>query len=459
LKRLLLVTCFLFSFFASYSTGIDKFWVGGSGNWAESSHWSDHSGGSGGFAIPHIEDNVHFDSNSFFASGQEVIVSDSVFCKNLNWSESSYQPTFSSKGKKSVLSVYGSFMLPSQASINFTFEGILYLGADELEVIDLGGNRFEGKKIILDGPGKWSLKNDLNTNGFAALEIIRGTLITNNHNLCFGDFISSEHAKGSLDLGTSSIVVEHAWHVTQTGSFEVKSQRADIYFREIPVFNQFKTAKYLFRTVRSVSGNCTPSGSACSFFTITLSTRPETCSGSCDAFIKAVITGGTAPFIYSWFNGSGFSCNTDSCSNVCIGTGNYTVKITDANGKFCFCSIPMTSPSALVGFIASQNDPLCHNVCNGDASVGASGGIGAYTYSWVPPPGSGQSTNTISGLCPINYTCTITDGNGCSPPSASVVIAMGNPTQLNANGSSLNVSCFGACNGSAKVVPTGGTGA
>jgi hypothetical protein len=45
--------------------GNSRYWIGGSGNWNDSSHWSYESGGSGGANIPDETNDVFFDENSF----------------------------------------------------------------------------------------------------------------------------------------------------------------------------------------------------------------------------------------------------------------------------------------------------------------------------------------------------------------------------------------------------------
>jgi len=49
----------------SEPVGNNKYWVGNSGDWDDTSHWSLTSGGASGAHIPTQYDNVHFDINSF----------------------------------------------------------------------------------------------------------------------------------------------------------------------------------------------------------------------------------------------------------------------------------------------------------------------------------------------------------------------------------------------------------
>ena len=80
------------------------------------------------------------------------------------------------------------------------------------------------------------------------------------------------------------------------------------------------------------------------------------------------------------------------------------------------------------------------------------GGTAPFTYAWSPSGGSGA---TASGLCAGSYTCTATDAAGCSGTQTFTITQ---PPQITATQSQVNVSCNGACNGSATVVASGGTG-
>ncbi len=53
----------LFLLFTNISFASDLYWVNGSGNWNDPTHWSKNSGGQGGIGIPSLKDNVFFDHN------------------------------------------------------------------------------------------------------------------------------------------------------------------------------------------------------------------------------------------------------------------------------------------------------------------------------------------------------------------------------------------------------------
>jgi hypothetical protein len=97
----------------------------------------------------------------------------------------------------------------------------------------------------------------------------------------------------------------------------------------------------------------------------------------------------------------------------------------------------------------------CSNICDGTITVTASGGVPPYTWNWVPEPGLGQGTPSVSQLCPGTYNVTIGDQAGCDTTIAFVV---GSPAPIDPHGTFTNESCAGPCDGSATVAPTGGSG-
>lgn len=58
----------------------NRYWIGGSGTWDDTAHWSSTSGGTGGASVPTSADNVYFDANSGSATITTVA---SMECKTL----------------------------------------------------------------------------------------------------------------------------------------------------------------------------------------------------------------------------------------------------------------------------------------------------------------------------------------------------------------------------------------
>jgi len=58
----------------------DRYWVNGTGNWSDTSHWSIISGGSGGASVPTINDDVYF---NLLSGGGTCTINVSAECKSL----------------------------------------------------------------------------------------------------------------------------------------------------------------------------------------------------------------------------------------------------------------------------------------------------------------------------------------------------------------------------------------
>jgi|GEM_PF-6821040 len=159
------------------------------------------------------------------------------------------------------------------------------------------------------------------------------------------------------------------------------------------------------------------------------------CNGNCDGTITLSASGGTAPYTYSWPGGT--------LSNLCAGT--YTGTVTDSNGCSDTVSVTIYDTSSTLNVSVSVTNASC-NVCNGTATMTASGGSAPYTYSW--PNG------TLSNLCAGTYTGTVTDANGCTD-TVSVIVYNTNST-LSVSGSGTNADC-NQCNGTATMTASGGT--
>jgi len=164
---------------------------------------------------------------------------------------------------------------------------------------------------------------------------------------------------------------------------------------------------------------------------------------------------------YSWtgpglFMGSG---PTQTIQNSTLfDSGTYQVVITFP-GLSCsldtFTNVDI-HPNPIINLDSLKNI-TCFNASNGNIYVSASSGTPTYQYQWSP----GGSTNAgITNLAPGNYTVIVTDANTCTDTATYTITQ---PTAITATASKTSnyngrdISCFGAANGSATVVYSGGT--
>jgi gliding motility-associated-like protein len=116
-----------------------------------------------------------------------------------------------------------------------------------------------------------------------------------------------------------------------------------------------------------------------------------------------------------------------------LGTTNYTVTGTDANGCISTATTSVNVGSNLASSVTTTNIP-CFNGNNGSATISNNGGTPNYTYVWSSV-GSGPSANNLP---PNSYTVTITDINGCQD---TVQFTISQPTQLTASLTSTSIDC------------------
>ncbi len=201
------------------------------------------------------------------------------------------------------------------------------------------------------------------------------------------------------------------------------------------------------------ANNCTKTQSVTitqpTAITNTFSQTNANCFGGSNGTATVVASGGTSSYTYSWSPSGGTSA---TASGLVAGT--YVCTITDANSCTKTQSVTITQPVSALSNTFSQTNVSCFGGTNGTVTVVASGGTGAYSYSWSP---SGGTSATASSLVAGTYVCTITDANSCTK-TQSVTITQ--PVSALSNTfSQTNVSCFGGSNGTATVVASGGTGA
>jgi hypothetical protein len=128
--------------------------------------------------------------------------------------------------------------------------------------------------------------------------------------------------------------------------------------------------------------------------------------------INISISGGLPPYTYLWTTGA----TTQDIS--LLAAGDYSCTVTAVNGATLTVGpITVAEPAEpLTNNLANQTPMGCNGVLASLTAEGQ-GGWGGYAYKW----NNNATTQTISGLTPGNYTCTVTDSKGC-PKSATFTV-------------------------------------
>ncbi len=177
---------------------------------------------------------------------------------------------------------------------------------------------------------------------------------------------------------------------------------------------------------------------------LTVTSTNLTCNGVCIGTVTSTVTGGVAPYTYTWDSGQSSSAITGLCA------GTYNLTVTDGNGCTETATSTITEPLLLTATSVVNNNVSCNGLSDGSATVTVTGGSPPFVYTWNNVGSTATATNLPAG----NYSVTVTDNNGCTGITAFVITE---PLLLSANATvNNNVSCNGA-DGSATVTTTGGT--
>jgi hypothetical protein len=174
------------------------------------------------------------------------------------------------------------------------------------------------------------------------------------------------------------------------------------------------------------------------------SNTPVACYGKSTGAISIAVIGGTAPYTYSWSNGS------TSQNQTGLKAGPYQVSANDAAGCKAVQTINVTQ-SPLLQLSTSTTNSGC-GVSTGTATAAVSGGTTPYTYSWSA--GSGASTATAGALPAGVYSIKVTDANGCPDSTTAAVSNVNGPVV--SIGSINNANCSNGTAGTVSLVVSGG---
>ena len=191
----------------------------------------------------------------------------------------------------------------------------------------------------------------------------------------------------------------------------------------------------------------------------------------------AIAVGGTAPYSFSWDNGTWASSQGDTLTTLT--KGEHTVVVTDSRGCTASDTVVIHNPDSLyINIIDSLTVyPYCMGVNTASLSAVATGGTGMYWYEWNDNPALPQTTTTASALLADNYyntvdssyKITVTDEKGCTASDSTDILqnyvdTMGAETVFISqyfSGDTANpneVSCFGLNDGEVAVNVWGGHG-
>jgi hypothetical protein len=439
------------------------YWVGGSGNWSDVNHWATSSGGTVNYAVPPtIHDDVFFDANSFSGTGQTVTLDIAApKCRTMDWTSAFHNPTLTGTVATEV-EIHGSLLLTPNMTVDWTgdwlFKGI------GIHYVDAASNTLEG--ISFEGPGSvaplatWSLYNDLHVAD--KLQLLRGTLTTDNFNINTPHFMIGSTETKTLNLGSSDIyITDGSWDMDNTTLFTLNPGSSHIHLVSDGGNCSFLGGgltynNVTFETTSAMNGEILDAntfnilklmpGVTASFDTEIQTATQFNFTGSCndDITIQSVTPGSVATLNQASGTVEGSFLNISD--NTATGGATFNANLSQNQGNVTGWNFTNIQSLALA---ITPTNPTCPIPNNGSALVTVSGGISPYLYKWSTL----ETDASITGLVAGTYTVEVTDSVGCigtasttlSPPASYGFTASGSNDEI----------CFGTSDGELSVIVSG----
>lgn len=175
------------------------------------------------------------------------------------------------------------------------------------------------------------------------------------------------------------------------------------------------------------------------------------CYGGSDGGIDATISGGTAPYIFTWIDEDSIVLSHISEDISNMKSGDYTLLVTDTNGCVLPESFTINQPLNPLSLVFSKTEVNCFAGSDGSINLTVLGGTANYSYLWSNGAITQNLTNVSTGM----YSVMVTDANSCTI-SDSVFITEPNAA-LQASTLAYEATCFGGDNGKINLTVAGGT--
>lgn len=168
------------------------------------------------------------------------------------------------------------------------------------------------------------------------------------------------------------------------------------------------------------------------------------CNGNNTGSATITASNGNPPYSYEWSTG------TTTATDNMLPAGMHSFTVTDQDGCTSFGMVTIAEPAILVANSSATGETGA-GANDGTATASPTGGTSSYSFNWS----NGETTSSISGLMPDDYTVTVTDMNGCSAIET-ITVSSFDCTNVTVSIDGDDVSCNGGSDGSATANLTNG---
>ncbi len=186
----------------TFPTPVNRFWVGGTGNWSSTGEWSATSGGASGAAVPLVHDTAVFDQNSFSAGSQEV-TQNMVRISGVNWAGGTGVTNTPTWTTSTLASVYGSIILASGMNLTGSTLAYTLAGRGAYSLTSAGKTWAKNFTVSAIG-GTYTITDNFATGASKSLILTFGTLTTTSANVTGGSFASDNINTRALTMGSGT---------------------------------------------------------------------------------------------------------------------------------------------------------------------------------------------------------------------------------------------------------------
>lgn len=189
-----------------------KYWIGGTGNWSDTAHWSASSGGTGGAAIPTSTTNVFIDANSGFGAGGTISLDGAYYSAVCHNFTSTSGHNYIIDYVTSDLSIYGSYV--GESGLTWQLDTWTYFLSDSSETITAGGGSLYFVYFGYDDSstysnGTWTLQDDLVV--IDQCSIYDGTFDANDHDITALEF--GIYSGATVSMGSGTWELTHVFYI------------------------------------------------------------------------------------------------------------------------------------------------------------------------------------------------------------------------------------------------------
>jgi hypothetical protein len=182
-----------------------RYWVGGTGNWNDTTYWSTTSGGAGGADLPRSHDDVVFDSSSNATAYTATVnaITGGNRCKALTVAGPLVGNV--TLAGSTALFIHDDITLPA-TGLTRTYTGAITLsGTGAGKTITTNGVTLQSSFAVNGVGAEWALADALNNTG--SFTFTNGSFNTANYNLTCNTLVSDTLHSRSIILGSSTVTI------------------------------------------------------------------------------------------------------------------------------------------------------------------------------------------------------------------------------------------------------------